>query len=100
MTVIRLVTNLLAVVTQDRSAFEEEMSRAAASIARVFLSLFLCFSNGLSATATNIARGTLTVTRFRPAWVALRVCVGTTTDLARIGFGSVSGFVSASYEVL
>jgi hypothetical protein len=85
MTVIRLVTNLLAVVTQDRSAFKKEMPGAAAAIARIFLCLFLGFSNGVSATTTCIARGTLTVTRFRPACVGLRVCAGTTIALARIG---------------
>jgi hypothetical protein len=52
-----LVTDLLAVIAQDSSAFKEEVPIAATAITRFLLRLFLALGLNIGATTGSICRG-------------------------------------------
>jgi hypothetical protein len=58
--IVWLVTDLLAVVAQDSSAFEEEVSIAATAITRFLLSFFLALGLIIGETSRSICGRTFT----------------------------------------
>jgi hypothetical protein len=58
--IVRLVSDLLTILAQDSSAFEEEVAIASTAIARFFLCLLLALGLSVDKTTRLISGGALT----------------------------------------